>query len=69
MKHLAFFFLLLGGCAADKYADPRLRCDSASEPVYSGMEQRQPADLQDLVRRRQELERQSRCKAEGGRAD
>ena len=64
MKQLAVC-LLLTGCVSsgNKYAPPPA-CDGAHDDVVISAPLPQPTDLNDLVRRRQDMERRARCKAQ-----
>jgi hypothetical protein len=63
VKKLALL-LLLPGCVSTgnqaSYSAPVFVCRQPYSPVLGG----EPQDLNDLVRRRQELERQAKCKAQ-----
>lgn len=68
MKKLVLLVFLAGCVSSGKFENNPPQCHPASDPFVGTMAE-QPADLPDLVRRRQELERQGRCRRSGSNTE
>lgn len=68
MKKLALLVFVSGCVSNGKFENDPPQCHPATDRTVGTMAE-QPADLRDLVRRRQELERQGRCRRSGNNTE